>query len=332
MDAAAIVDTVSGRDRVRPRPTAVSRLAFGCGPNAGLMVSDDHELQRATVTTAFENGVTHLDTAAAYGDGKSELTVGRLIRELGITPTISSKFLITESGLDDIAGHVVRSVHESLERLGVDHVEALIMHNRVAWAREPGRVVGIGPLLSVDDVLGENGVAAAAEQLKQEGVVDTVGLTGFGGDQSAVDHLLRSGIFDWANADFSLVSPTAGMIVAPEAGAGEDYRSLIDRAASAGVRVMAIRVYGAGAMVGRSSDNPYWARLQPWLEAEGLPVVPTALRWVLDKPGVDSAVIGFSRPEHVLDAVAAVAQGPIPSQTALRLARVVASRPPTVTG
>ncbi len=194
-----------------PQPLVgeISRLAFGCGPNAGLMVSDDHELQRATVATAFEHGVTHFDTAAAYGDGKSELTVGRVIKELGITPTISSKFIIKEPQLDDIAGHVMRSARESLQRLGVERLDALIMHNRVAWTREPGRTVGIGPLLSVDDVLDKSGVAGALARLREEGLVGAAGFTGYGGDQSAIDYLIASGAFDWINADFSLVSPTA---------------------------------------------------------------------------------------------------------------------------
>ena len=60
---------------------AVSALGFGCGAVGGLMVRGDADQQRRAVSRAFDAGITYFDTAAQYGDGKSEENLGRVMRD-----------------------------------------------------------------------------------------------------------------------------------------------------------------------------------------------------------------------------------------------------------
>ena len=55
----------------------ISEIALGAGPVSELMVGLDHPQQLATVSQASEIGINWVDTAATYGNGASEKTLGR---------------------------------------------------------------------------------------------------------------------------------------------------------------------------------------------------------------------------------------------------------------
>ena len=107
----------------------VSEIGFGGGGNAGLMVRGTHEQQREAVVRALELGVNYFDQAPDYGGGVSESNLGRLLKELGVRPYVTTKVEVRADHLDDIAGHVTRSLDASLTRLGVDYVDFLQIHN-----------------------------------------------------------------------------------------------------------------------------------------------------------------------------------------------------------
>ena len=59
----------------------LSEIGFGCGNVGGLMIRGTHEEQVKTVERALELGINYFDTAAKYGNGRSEtkrLTIGLL--------------------------------------------------------------------------------------------------------------------------------------------------------------------------------------------------------------------------------------------------------------
>jgi aryl-alcohol dehydrogenase-like predicted oxidoreductase len=55
---------------------AVSAVSFGAGPVSGLMTSAVSDNQRAVIARAIALGVNWFDTAATYGDGRSESSLG----------------------------------------------------------------------------------------------------------------------------------------------------------------------------------------------------------------------------------------------------------------
>src|SRR5207245_5703707 len=67
---------------------------------------------------AVELGINYFDNAPDYGNGVAEENLGRVLKELKLRPVITSKVEVRHTDLGDIAGHVVRSTEESLERLG----------------------------------------------------------------------------------------------------------------------------------------------------------------------------------------------------------------------
>src|SRR2546427_13308511 len=76
----------------------VSRIALGCGTFGGIGsypesfghgLSKDQALE--LIDAAWEFGITHFDTADAYGGGCSELSIDRWIRSRGVRPQLATK-------------------------------------------------------------------------------------------------------------------------------------------------------------------------------------------------------------------------------------------------
>jgi aryl-alcohol dehydrogenase-like predicted oxidoreductase len=142
--------------------------ALGGGGDRGWGPQDDDE-SIAAIHRALELGVNWIDTAAAYGFGRSERVVGRALAGMTGRPYVFTK----ASLLDDGTGHVrhvlkrdsiLREAEGSLRRLGVDAIDLYQIH----WPI-PG-----------EDI--EEGWAAMAE-LKERGLVRHIGVSNFSAGQ-----------------------------------------------------------------------------------------------------------------------------------------------------
>lgn len=283
-------------------------VGFGCGPNARLMVGDDEDLRVATVRSALDHGITYFDTAFAYGWGASEQNLGRALRTIGARPSISTKFCLQPDDLRDPRAAVLRQFEENLERLGLDSVDVLLSHNRIAYRHDDGEIMNVGALLDLDEVFGPRGIARALEELLAQKLIRGTGFTSFGGDPGAIREALGSGVFTSINASFSLLNPSAAVAM-PSDFAGANYEQVIDTAAANGVGVMAIQVLGRGVLAAGETDDPRIARLAAFSAARDETLISTSIRYVISKPGVTTAILGLSEPAHVDDAAAAVERG-----------------------
>ena len=79
-------------------PLTVSRIALGCGNFGGVGSAPeffgqglDQDQARELMDAAWEFGITHFDTADAYGGGRSELAIGRWIASRGVRPQLTTK-------------------------------------------------------------------------------------------------------------------------------------------------------------------------------------------------------------------------------------------------
>jgi uncharacterized protein len=99
----------------------VSILAFGCGSRF-LMYEDEAEAQ-AILNHAIDSGISYLDTAYAYGDGKSETRVGKVMATRRKEVWLATK--IPDRTRDDF----MRRLDASLKRLQTDHVDLLHIHS-----------------------------------------------------------------------------------------------------------------------------------------------------------------------------------------------------------
>jgi aryl-alcohol dehydrogenase-like predicted oxidoreductase len=113
----------------------ISRVAIGTWAIGGWMWGGTDETESiSTIRTALEHGINLIDTAPAYGFGRSEEIVGKAIAEAGLR----SKVLIaTKTGLDWYEGKVFRNasrarilweVDESLRRLQTDYIDIYHVH------------------------------------------------------------------------------------------------------------------------------------------------------------------------------------------------------------
>lgn len=115
----------------------VTRLGLGC---SGLARSNSHEEAISTVRTTFKQGINYLDTAPLYGRGLSETRLGYALngikREDFIISTKVGRMVINnvqnstiEVPFDYSRDGVLKSIESSLDRLGIEGVDILFIHD-----------------------------------------------------------------------------------------------------------------------------------------------------------------------------------------------------------
>jgi aryl-alcohol dehydrogenase-like predicted oxidoreductase len=164
--------------------------------------------------TLLEFGVNHIDTAADYGDS-----------ELRLAPWMAQHrahfFLATKTG-DRTGGGARASLERSLERLGVDHVDLIQLHNLV---EEDEWQTAHGP----------GGAVEALMRARDEGLARHVGVTGHGLRIPSMH--LRS----LERADLASVLLPYNFVLLQDADHRRDVEALLERCAERGVAVQTIK-------------------------------------------------------------------------------------------
>ena len=306
----------------------VSELTFGGGWVGGILTDRGDEAALTALRHALAAGINFVDTAASYGQGRSEETIGRLWPELAPAPFLSTKFSLDTADLSDIRGQIERSLEASLGRLRMDRVDLLQLHNPL------GRTTD-GAAIGLDRVLGPGGVADARDRLRQAGLFDFAGFTALG-DAGACVEAVQSGRFDSAQVYYNMLNPSAGRDM-PAGWRGQDFRGLIAACVEQDVAVMNIRTFPAGVLAtdrrhGREvmltpgtevADEERRARavLDALGGAHGAPA-QAALRFSLAQPGIATVVIGLAEQGHLETALEAAMLGPLPEPAIAALAPV----------
>lgn len=302
----------------------VPEVTYGGGWVGGLLINANRTVAHATLDKALAAGVDWIDTAAAYGDGVSETVIGEWLRSLGDTvrPRISTKFNI-DTTAGDFGGQVRRSLEQSLGRLGLQHVELLILHNRIVGEGSMQR--GSRDLLPTE-VLDRGGVADILDALRAEGLIQHLGLTGLG-EPPAVGQVVDSGRFDVAQIYYNALNPSSFERV-PETWNSTDFAELGSRCLAQDMGIMGIRIFAAGHLAtdqrhGReipitknAEDAAEEARVRAWNESiSGLRPENTgaqvALRFGLEQAALSTIVVGIGEPDHFDQVLAAVEKGPL---------------------
>src|SRR3954469_11069754 len=132
-----------------------SRAIFGAAALGSVSKQDaDRTLERLP-----HHGVNHIDVAAAYGD--AELRIATWLRRHE-----GEFFVATKTGERTYRG-AREQIRRSLERLGVDHVDLIQLHNLV-------------DVIEWDIALSAGGALEAAIEARDEGLVRFIGVTGHG--------------------------------------------------------------------------------------------------------------------------------------------------------
>jgi D-threo-aldose 1-dehydrogenase len=293
-------------DGATRRPVSVPPLGFGAAQLGNLYLETSDEEAAGTVDAAWKAGIRHYDTAPHYGLGLSERRLGAALtgrpRDEFVVSTKVGRLLVpspaTRDRLDDqgfavpasavrvwdfSADGVRRSLDASLERLGLDRVDIVYLHdpdNHWDSASGPG--------------------LAALLALREQGVIDAVGV---GMNQSAMPaEFVR-------RHDIDLVM-LAGRYTLLDQSALDD---LLPLAAHRGVRIVAAGVYNSGLL---SNPRPVAGatydyapappelvdrarRLATVCEAHGVDLPTVAIHFPLRHPAVASVVVGARSADQV---------------------------------
>jgi aryl-alcohol dehydrogenase-like predicted oxidoreductase len=262
---------------------------FGWGPQ-------DDEESIAAIHRGLEHGINWIDTAAAYGFGRSEQMVGRALQGVAERPYVFTKCSLLP-GPDRTVAHslkrdsILREAGASLERLGVEAIDLYQIH----WP------------IPVEDI--EEGWAALAE-LKEQGLVRHIGVSNFDVDQ--LRQVQQIAPVETLQPQYSLIERDIEQEILPFA--------LEQR-----IGVIVYSPMGSGMLTGKMtrarveqmSDSDWRKRDERFQEpqlsknldlvdrlaavAERHDTIPgaVAVAWTLRNPAVDAAIVGFRRPDQV---------------------------------
>jgi D-threo-aldose 1-dehydrogenase len=287
---------------------ALTRLGYGAANIGNLFRPLTDDQAWAILDAAWESGIRYFDTAPHYGLGLSERRLGAFLRtkprDQFVISTKAGRLLRAnpddDGGLDLAADFHVRttlrrewdfseagiraSLDESLERLGLERVDILYLHDPERHDLELALREGF----------------PALEQLRAEGAVDAVGIGSMAADALAA--AVRG-------ADLDLIM-IAGRYTLLEQPAAED---VLPACHERETGVVAASVFNSGLLAkdepsrddryeyGRMPE-PLWAHLQRIVavcRAHDVPLPAAAVQFALRDPAVRAVVVGGSSPAQL---------------------------------
>jgi D-threo-aldose 1-dehydrogenase len=318
------------RRRLGRTSLQVSVLGFGGNALGNLYAVVDEAGARDTVVAAHQTGVTYFDTAPMYGHGLSERRMGDALRALPRNEVVLSTKVgrllvpygrvppprpsVAEGGLftgelpflptfDFSYDATMRSFEDSLQRLGMNRVDVLLIHDCDAWSQGDRYPQALREV--------ERGALRALERLKAAGAI---GAFGAGVNQAeACERLMELGAFDC----FML----AGRYTLLEQGALDTF---LPRCTREGVSVIVAAPYNSGILVTGAVPGARYnyvpappdvlarvAKIEAVARAHQVPLAAAALQFVLGHPAVASVIPG-GRSRAEAEQNARWASAPIP--------------------
>lgn len=276
--------TVLGRTTID-----IPRICHGTWQAAGWSTSNDDSFKR-TLAHALDRGMTFIDTAPAYGDGHSERLIGEVIAGRREKIVLATKFHHTHSRPEQITA----ALESSLRNLKTDYIDLYQQH----W---PPR----SPALSE--------TIAALEDLRARGLIRAIGVSNWLdpewaeiADPERIDSLQPCYSLLWRSVE----------------------TSVLPRMRRHSIGVLAYSPLAQGILTGRvtpanvPSDwraknrllhpdtfrliEPVLAELRRVAEHYNKTMAQTALRWLLDVPGVTAVIVGASNPAQVDENIGAL--------------------------
>jgi D-threo-aldose 1-dehydrogenase len=255
-------------------PVSAITLGTSAVGNATKVTDDQADM---IIERASTSPISVIDTSSNYGI--SEERVGHALRRIGGLP--AGRLLVTKvdplPGSDDFPGaRAHASVRESLQRLGVDRLELVHLH-------DPERI-------SFDDAMAPDGPVRALLELRDQGVIGHLGVAG--GPIRMMQDYLRTGHFEAlvTHNRFTLVDRSA--------------EPLFDLARELNVGVFNAAPYGGGFLSGGSAMYCYRPANEGLLQARqlmtevcaahGTDLATAALHFSLSDPRVTSTIVGVS--------------------------------------
>jgi len=233
-----------------------SRTIFG----AAALGEVSHADAERALELLLEHGVNHIDTAASYGD--SELRLASWLRRHP-----DRFFVASKTGQRDYRG-AKEEIHRTLERLGVDRIDLIQLHNLV-------------DVIDWEFALRDGGALEAAVEARAEGLVRFIGVTGHGRSVATMHRRsLERFPFD------SVLLPYNWLQLRDEHYAAE-FEALAATCAERGVALQTIKAIALAPWDGRERTASTW--YEPLTDPADIEL---AVHWVLGRPGVFLNTVG----------------------------------------
>ena len=212
----------------------------------GCMITSDGSV----IERAADAGINYFDTARGYSHGNNERMVGAALGAKRKHVVLSTK-----THAPDKAG-MLQHLEQSLRELNTDYIDIWYLHGKSSGAE-------------IDDDMIE-----VQQTAKKAGKIRFAGISTHSGQKELIPWMVEKGAFDVVLAAYNFTMSAGG-------GAGMD--QAIDKAAKAGMGVVAMKVMAGGIRSVRPGDPMYQKLAQPG-------ALLAALKWVVNKPNVATTI------------------------------------------
>jgi aryl-alcohol dehydrogenase-like predicted oxidoreductase len=277
----------------------VSEIGFGGWAIGGGWGPQSEADSVAALNRALDLGVNFIDTAAGYGDGRSERIIASVLRERRESVVVATKTPPTGGPWPPSPycaaaqrypeKYLRENVEQRLRNLGTDRIDILQLHTWTrAWNGNPEPF-------------------EALRALKREGKVRFVGVSTPEHDQNSVIDLMRGGWVDVVQVIYNIFEqePAAELLpAAAGAGVGVIVRVVFDEGSLTGkwTRATAFpegdfrRSYFEGDRLGRSVDRA--ARVADTVRGSGYTLPQAAIKFALAHGAVGTVIPGMRSPQQ----------------------------------
>lgn len=307
----------------------VSEIGYGMWGMGGWTGSDDQQSLKS-LQRAVDLGCTFFDTAWGYGEGHSEMLLGKLVRantdkKLYTATKIPPKNFQWPSKrhytLDDCFGpdHIERYVHKSLENAGLDSFDLMQFHT---WE---------------DSWVQDDRWAKKMDELKSQGLFRAVGISINRWEPWNGVKAVRSGLIDSVQVIYNIFDQNPKDELFPACREHD-------------VAVIARVPFDEGTLTGKLTKDSTWPEgdwrntyfvpenlsssvehadeLKP-LVPEGMTMPEMALRFILGEPTISTIIPGMRKINHVESNMAVSDAGPLDADLMAELEKHRWDREPT---
>jgi aryl-alcohol dehydrogenase-like predicted oxidoreductase len=276
----------------------VSEIGFGAWAIGGSWGPQSESDSLAALARALDLGVNFIDTAAGYGDGKSERLIAQALRgrrEKVIVATKTpprmpghwppSPYCVAAERYPE--AYLRENVEQRLRNLGTDAIDLLQLHTWTrAWNRNPEPF-------------------AVLRKLKEEGKIRFIGVSTPEHDQNAVIDLMRDGWVDVVQVIYNIFEQEPAAELLPAAAlhnVGIIVRVVFDEGALTGKWTKETRFpdgdfrqnYFAGDRLERAVART--GRVKATIEGSGVSLPQAAIQFALAHPAVGTVIPGMRSP------------------------------------
>ena len=301
----------------------VSALTLGGGGTGQVWGPTSQQEAVATVKAAVDWGITFLDAAPTYGDGKAEDVIGEAFGgKLPDGVRVSTKCRLGNPRPEDVLARLRTSLDDSLARMKLERVDLFFLHNMIVADGDDGT----SRTLFVDAVI------PAFEILMKESRIGAWGITGIG-VPDAILETIESDPPPQAIQAITNLLDSAGALQRFEGPAKP--REIAASAHRRGVGIMGIRAVQAGALTsefdrqlsGGHPDMADYRPVEPFRElCNELGESPAAVahRYALSMDEIATIVLGVKNRAELLECVEAESKGRLAPEVMARIDGTVA--------